>query len=71
MVSVADVSAAVLTTVLEYIYSDAFQSLAPIFFTEQGAEQLFDAADRYLIFQMKVQIPQLWQILSKAPLCAQ
>jgi hypothetical protein len=55
VVPVMDVSAAVLATVLDYVYSDALEILAASFFTEQGAEQLFDAADRYLIFPMKVQ----------------
>ncbi|BDA48677.1 Ankyrin repeat and BTB/POZ domain-containing protein 1 [Coccomyxa sp. Obi] len=53
VVSVSDVSAAVLATVLEYVYSDALETLAPEFYTEDGAEQIFDAADRYLLFPMK------------------
>ena len=51
VVPVADVSAAVLATLLEYVYTDALGALED---KEQGAEQLFDAADRYLIFPMKV-----------------
>ncbi len=54
VVPVADVSAAVLATLLEYVYTDALGALEEDFHKEQGAEQLFDAADRYLIFPMKV-----------------
>ena len=51
---VSGISAAVLEVVLEFVYTDLLPHLPDAFLTEEGAEELFDAADRYLIFSMKV-----------------
>ena len=40
--------------VLEFIYTNLMPALPEAFLTEEGAEELFYAADRYLIFPMKV-----------------
>lgn len=59
----SNVTSSVFEIVLHYIYSDCIAALGPEFLSEEGAEQLFDAADRYLIFTMKVHIPSLMQNL--------
>jgi len=53
-VQVSGVSAAVMEVVLEFIYIDLLPHLPEAFMSEQGTEDLFDAADRYLVFTMKV-----------------
>lgn len=54
-VAVSGVSAAIFGVVLRHVYMDGVPDLAPEFQTDEGAEALFDAADRYLLFTMKVQ----------------
>ncbi len=54
VVQVSGVSTAVLEIVLEFIYTDLLPQLPEPFLSEDGADELFDAADRYLIFSMKV-----------------
>ena len=61
---VSGVSAAVLEIVLEFIYTDLLPQLPEPFMSEDGADELFDAADRYLIFSMKV-----GQMLTSASTC--
>ena len=53
-VAVSGVSAAVFEAVLQHVYMDGVPNLAPEFCSDEGAEALFDAADRYLLFTMKV-----------------
>lgn len=54
VVQVSGVSAAVMDTVLDFIYTDLLMQLPEAFMSEGGADELFDAADRYLLFSMKV-----------------
>ena len=54
VVAVSGVSAAVFAAVLQHVYMDSVPDLAPGICTDEGAEALFDAADRYLLFTMKV-----------------
>ena len=51
---VSNVSAPVMEVVLEFIYTNLMPALPEAFLIEEGAEELFYAADRYLIFPMKV-----------------
>ena len=51
---VSNVSAPVMEVVLEFIYTNLMPALPEAFLSEEGAEELFYAADRYLIFPMKV-----------------
>ncbi len=51
---VSSVSAPVMEVVLEFIYTNLMPALPEAFLSEEGAEELFYAADRYLIFPMKV-----------------
>ena len=53
-VHVSGVSAAVMEVVLDFIYTDLLTQLPEAFMSEGGADELFDAADRYLLFSMKV-----------------
>lgn len=53
---VSGVAAAVMEVVLEFIYTDLLPRVPEAFLSEDGAAELFDAADRYLIFPMKVRI---------------
>ncbi|CAL5223847.1 g6430 [Coccomyxa viridis] len=55
---VSGVSAAVLEIVLEFIYTDLLPQLPEPFMSEDGADELFDAADRYLIFSMKRRVAE-------------
>ena len=43
-----------LEVVLDFIYTDLLIQLPDTFMSEGGADELFDAADRYLLFSMKV-----------------
>ena len=54
VVQVSGVSAAVMEIVLDFIYTDLLMQLPEAFMSEGGADELFDAADRYLLFSMKV-----------------
>ena len=56
---VSNVSAPVMEIVLEFIYTNLMPALPEAFLTEEGAEELFYAADRYLIFPMKVRASRL------------
>ena len=56
---VSNVSAPVMEVVLEFIYTDLMPALPEAFVAEEGAEELFYAADRYLIFPMKVRASRL------------
>ena len=47
-------AAPVLEHVLRFVYTDGAGDLGPHFMGAEGAETLFDAADRYLLFAMKV-----------------
>jgi hypothetical protein len=51
--AVSDVTAPVFEVVLHFMYTDTIGALSPSFLTDEGAEKLFDAADRYLLFTMK------------------
>ena len=53
-VQVSNVSAPVMEVVLDFIYTNLMPALPEAFLAEEGAEELFYAADRYLIFPMKV-----------------
>lgn len=53
-VDVAGMAAPVLEHVLRFVYTDGAGDLGPHFMGAEGAETLFDAADRYLLFAMKV-----------------
>lgn len=64
---VSGISAAVLEVVLEFVYTDLLPQLPDAFLTEEGAEELFDAADRYLIFAMKVR--RSFDSVKRPPLC--
>ena len=57
VVDVLGVSAPVLEAVLRFVYTDGAGDLGPQFLHAEGAETLFDAADRYLLFTMKVGAP--------------
>ena len=48
-----DVTAASFEVVLQYMYSDAVERLPEQFLSASAAEELFDAADRLLLFPMK------------------
>ena len=56
---VSNVSAPVMEVVLEFIYTNFMPRLPEAFLSEEGAEELFYAADRYLIFPMKVRAYRL------------
>ena len=58
VVQVSRVSAAVMEIVLDFIYTDLLVQLPEAFLSEGGADELFDAADRYLLFSMKVSVCQ-------------
>jgi hypothetical protein len=66
-VRVSGIFAAVLEVVLEFVYTDLLPHLPDAFLTEEGAEELFDAADRYLIFSMKVRRSS--DSVERQPLC--
>ena len=53
-VAVGEVQAAAFGLVLQFMYSDAVQGLPQEFMQAHAAEELFDAADRLLLFTMKV-----------------
>ncbi len=52
--AVADVTPEVFRLVLEFTYSGSVQILAPQWLKASGAEQLFEAAERYLLPLLKV-----------------
>lgn len=52
--AVADVTPEVFRLVLEFMYSGSVQILAPQWLKASGAEQLFEAAERYLLPLLKV-----------------
>ena len=52
--AVADVTPEVFRLVLEFMYSGSVQLLAPQWLKASGAEQLFEAAERYLLPLLKV-----------------
>ncbi len=52
--AVADVTPEVFRLVLEFVYSGSVQILAPQWLKASGAEQLFEAAERYLLPLLKV-----------------
>ncbi len=52
--AVADVTPEVFRLVLEFAYSGSVQILAPQWLKASGAEQLFEAAERYLLPLLKV-----------------
>ncbi len=52
--AVADVTPEVISLVLEFTYSGSVQLLAPQWLKASGAEQLFEAAERYLLPLLKV-----------------
>ncbi len=54
--AVADVTPEVFRLVLEFMYSGSVQLLAPQWLKASGAEQLFEAAERYLLPLLKVSI---------------
>ncbi|CAK0738830.1 hypothetical protein CVIRNUC_001099 [Coccomyxa viridis] len=57
-VQVSSVSAPVMEVVLEFIYTNLMPALPEAFLSEEGAEELFYAADRYLIFPMKRRVAE-------------
>ena len=54
--AVADVTPEVFRLVLEFTYSGSVQILSPQWLKASGAEQLFEAAERYLLPLLKVSI---------------
>lgn len=52
-VAVGDVGAAAFAVVLQFMYTDAVDSLPAIWHESHAAVELFDAADRLLLFTMK------------------
>lgn len=51
-----DINAATFEVVLQFMYTDALTDLPREFMEARAAEELFDAADRLLLFAMKVGI---------------
>jgi hypothetical protein len=51
---VADVEPRVFEVLLRFVYTDHVGTLAPDLLLPQGLEELFDAAERHLLLQMKV-----------------
>lgn len=60
-VAVGDVGAAAFAVVLQFMYTDAVDSLPAIWHESHAAVELFDAADRLLLFTMKVKAHSCWK----------
>ena len=54
VVAAGDVSAAAFTVILQFMYTNDVAHLPPAFMEAPSAAELFDAADRLLLFSMKV-----------------